>query len=133
MDVLFQHIPKARCCEVLLPLTVPTMYDRAMQALYKLAPAPVAETTADKNSYGFREDRSCADAVGAAFNALSKLNSATWILEGDINGCFDHISMNWLMANIPIEKRIVRQWLQAGYVEKGFYFPTRKGTPQGGI
>ena len=115
------------------PLSIPTMYDRAMQALYKLALAPVAETTADKNSYGFREGRSCADAVGAAFNALSKPNSATWILEGDINGCFDHISMNWLIANIPIEKRILRQWLQAGYVEKGFYFPTRKGTPQGGI
>ena len=49
------------------PLGIPTMYDRAMQALYKLALAPVAETTADPNSYGFREARSCHDAVGAAW------------------------------------------------------------------
>lgn len=115
------------------PLSIPTMYDRAMQALYKLALAPVAETTADRNSYGFREGRSCADAVAAAFNALAKSNSATWVLEGDITGCYDNISKSWLMENIPIEKRILRQWLEAGYVEKGIAYPTKKGTPQGGI
>ena len=115
------------------PLSIPTMYDRAMQALYKLALAPVAETTADRNSYGFREGRSCADAVSAGFNALSKPNSATWILEGDITGCFDNISKSWLMKNIPIEERILRQWLNAGYVEKGLAYPTKHGTPQGGI
>jgi RNA-directed DNA polymerase len=68
-----------------------------MQALYKLALAPVAETKTDRNSYGFREGRSCADAVAAAFNALSKPNSATWIFEGDITGCFDNISATWRM------------------------------------
>ncbi len=115
------------------PLSIPTLFDRAMQALYKLALAPVAESVADRNSYGFREGRSCHDAVAAAFNALSKPNSATWVLEGDITGCFDNISNAWLMANIPIEKRILRQWLRAGYVEKGIVFPTRDGTPQGGI
>jgi RNA-directed DNA polymerase len=115
------------------PLSIPTMRDRAMQALYKHALAPVAETLADRNSYGFREGRSCADAIAALFNALSHPNSATWVLEADITGCFDNISKSWLMVNIPIEKRILRQWLNAGYVEKGFTFPTRKGTPQGGI
>lgn len=115
------------------PLSIPTMYDRAMQALYKLALNPVAETTADSNSYGFREGRSCADAVAAAFNALSKPNSATWVLEGDITGCYDNISKPWLMENIPVEKRILGQWLSAGYVENGITYPTRKGTPQGGI
>jgi len=115
------------------PLSIPTMFDRAMQALYKLALAPVAETIADRNSYGFRESRSCADAVSAAFNALSKPNSATWVLEGDITGCFDNISTLWLMNNIPIDKVILAQWLNAGYIENGFSFPTRKGTPQGGI
>ncbi|MBN2666051.1 MAG: group II intron reverse transcriptase/maturase [Bacteroidales bacterium] len=115
------------------PLSIPTMYDRAMQALYKLALAPVAETTADRNSYGFREGRSCADAVAAAFNALSKPNSATWVLEGDITGCYDNISKSWLMEHIPIEKRILRQWLEAGYVDKGIAYPTKKGTPQGGV
>ena len=83
------------------PLSIPCMTDRAMQALYKLALAPVAETTADPNSYGFREGRSCADAIAAAFNALSKPNSATWVLEGDITGCFDNISHAWMEQHVP--------------------------------
>jgi len=115
------------------PLSIPNMKDRAMQALYKLALAPVAETTADRNSYGFRESRSCADAVSAAFNALSKPNSATWVLEGDITGCYDNISHEWLQRNIPIDKIVLEKWLRAGYIENGITYPTRKGTPQGGI
>jgi len=87
-----------------------------MQALYKLALAPIAETKADGNSYGFREGRSCADAVQAAFNALNKPNSATWALEADITGCFDNISKEWLLDNIPMDKTILRKWLEAGYV-----------------
>jgi RNA-directed DNA polymerase len=115
------------------PLSIPTKHDRAMQALYKLALAPVAETTADRNSYGFREGRSCADAIAAGFNALSKPNSATWVLEGDIKGCFDNISHKWMLENIPMDKVILKKWLKAGYVENGITYPTRKGTPQGGI
>ena len=117
----------------LRPLSIPTMYDRAQQALYKLGLAPVAETTADRNSYGFREGRSCADAVACAFNALSKPNSAAWILEGDIRGCFDNISFDWMLKNIPMDKVVLRKWLRAGYVENGIHYPTRKGVPQGGI
>jgi len=115
------------------PLSIPVMKDRAMQALHKLALAPVAETTADGNSYGFREGRSCADAVQAVFNALNKPNSATWVLEADITGCFDNISKEWLLDNIPMDKIILRKWLEAGYVENGINYPSRKGTPQGGI
>jgi len=114
------------------PLSIPTMLDRAMQALYKLALGPVAETKADSHSYGFREGRSCADAV-AAFNFLSKPNSATWVLEGDIKGCYDNISKEWLLENIPMDKAILKKWLDAGYVEEGITYPSRKGTPQGGI
>ena len=104
-----------------------------MQALYKQALAPVAETTADRNSYGFREGRSCADAIQAGFNALNKPNSATWVLEADIAGCFDNISMEWMLENIPMDRVILRKWLSAGYVENGITYPSRKGTPQGGI
>jgi RNA-directed DNA polymerase len=104
-----------------------------MQALYKLALAPVAETTADRNSYGFREGRSCADAVQAGFNALNKPNSATWILEADIAGCFDNISIQWMTENIVMDKVVLCKWLTAGYVENGITYPSRKGTPQGGI
>lgn len=115
------------------PLSIPTMYDRAQQALYKLALAPVAETTADRNSYGFREGRSCADAIAASFNALSKPNSATWVLEGDIKGCFDNISHQWMLDNIPLDKAVLRKWLATGYIEHNRLYPSRKGTPQGGI
>jgi RNA-directed DNA polymerase len=115
------------------PLSIPTMFDRAMQALYKLALAPVAETTADGNSYGFRESRSCADATAAAFNALSKPNSAPWVLEADITGCFDNICHKWLLDNIPMDREVLRKWLEAGYMEDGILYPSHKGTPQGGI
>ena len=109
------------------------MIDRAQQALYKLALSPVAETTGDRNSYGFREGRSCADAIAASFNALSKPNSAPWILEGDIKGCFDNISQAWMLANIPMDNQVLRKWLRSGYVEDGRMYPMKKGTPQGGI
>jgi len=115
------------------PLSIPIMLDRAMQALYKQALAPVAETTADGNSYGFREGRCCADAIQAGFNALNKPNSATWVWEADITGCYDNISLQWLLDNIPMDKVILRMWLKAGYVENGITYPSRKGTPQGGI
>jgi len=115
------------------PLSIPTMGDRAMQSLFKLALAPVAETTADRNSYGFREGRSCADAVQAAFNALAKPNSATWVFEADITGCYDNISHQWMLANLPMDKVVLKKWLKVGYVEDGILYPTRKGTPQGGI
>jgi RNA-directed DNA polymerase len=115
------------------PLSIPTMKDRSQQALYKLALAPVAETNADGNSYGFREGRSCADAIQAAFNALSKPNSATWVMEADITGCYDNISKEWVLKNIPMDKVILYKWLNTGYVENGITYPTRKGVPQGGI
>ena len=126
------YIPKKKS-NILRPLSIPTLKDRAMQALYKLALAPVAETLADPNSYGFREGRSCADAVAAAFNALSKPNSAAWALEADITGCYDNISHEWMLEKIPMDKVILRKWLKAGYMDDGILYPTRKGTPQGGV
>ena len=115
------------------PLGIPTMLDRAMQALHLLALEPVSETTADRNSYGFRPMRSTADAIEQCFVALSRKNSAKWILEGDIKGCFDNISHDWLLANIPLDKQVLRKWLKAGFMESGGLFPTEAGTPQGGI
>jgi len=114
-------------------LGIPTLRDRAMQALYLLALEPVAETTADPNSYGFRPYRSCRDAIGQCFLSLSKSYSPRWILDADIKACFDWIDHDWLLENIPIEKKVLRQWLESGFVEKGVLFPTRAGTPQGGI
>lgn len=115
------------------PLGIPTMSDRAMQALYLLALEPVAETTADPNSYGFRPRRSAADAIEQCFITLGRRHSSRWILEGDIKSCFDRISHSWLMANIPMDKVVLSRWLAAGYMEKGSFHPTEAGTPQGGI
>jgi RNA-directed DNA polymerase len=109
------------------------MYDRAMQALYLLALDPIAETTADHNSYGFRPMRSTADAIEQCFKLLSRKSAPAWVLEGDIVGCFDHISHEWLLENIPVDKAVLRGWLKAGYVEKQTLFATDEGTPQGGV
>lgn len=115
------------------PLGIPTMKDRAMQALYLMALEPVAETTADNNSYGFRKERSTFDAREQCFCVLAKDVSPEWILEGDIKGCFDHISHEWLLNNIPMDKVMLRKWLNSGFVYNSELFPTVEGTPQGGI
>lgn len=115
------------------PLGIPCMYDRAMQALYALALDPVSEVTADTKSFGFRKGRSCQDACEYIFAALSRKVSAEWVLEGDIKGCFDHISHEWLIENIPMDKSVLKQFLKAGFVFENELFPTDDGTPQGGV
>ena len=125
------HIPKKNGKK--RPRGIPTLTDRAMQALYKLALDPIAETTGDPNSYGFRPERSAADALEQCHKVLAQKTAAAWILEGDIKSCFDRISHDWLLANVPMDKRLLRQWLQAGYLEKYVFHPTEAGTPQGGV
>jgi len=109
------------------------MLDRAMQALYLLALEPVSESTADWNSYGFRPGRSTQDAISHLFVMLSRKGAASWVLEGDIKGCFDNISHKWILDNVMLDKKMLEHWLKAGYVDKGKLFPTNEGTPQGGI
>ncbi len=111
-------------------LGIPTMTDRAMQALYLLGLDPIAETLADGHSYGFRPGRCCADALEQCHKILRGPN---WILEGDIKACFDKISHNWLIENIPMDTEVLRKWLKAGFLEKHVLFATTEGTPQGGI
>lgn len=113
------------------PLGIPAMRDRAMQALWLLALDPVAESTSDRNSYGFHQLRSTADATGQIFICLGNKNTAEWVLEGDIKGCFDNISHDWLLENIPMDRQILRKWLKAGFMDKGLLLATGSGTPQG--
>lgn len=114
------------------PLGIPTMTDRAMQTLYKFSVEPIAETFADPNSYGFRIGRSTHDAIEQCFTDLNKAKSPEWILEGDIKGCFDHISHEWLLEHIPMDTQILEKWLKCGFIETGRLFPTEEGAPQGG-
>lgn len=115
------------------PLGIPTMKDRAMQALHLLTLEPIAESLADYDSYGFRPYRSTHDAISAAAKCLTQKSSAQWILECDIKACFDQISHDWLLKNIPLDKYVLNEWLKAGYVERGKWYKTENGTPQGGI
>src|SRR5436309_15223479 len=94
------------------PLGIPTMKDRSQQALYLLAFDPVVETTADHNSYGFRQQRSCADAIEQCFKTLVKPHPQC-ILEGYVKSCFDLISYYWLLAHVPIYRAIHKKLLKA--------------------
>lgn len=125
------YIPKSRT--KMRPLGIPTMKDRAMHAVHLLALEPISETKADRNSYGFRPERATQDAIEQCFIILSKKTSSVWIFEGDIRGCFDNINHGWIIDNIPMDKKILRKWLKAGYIHKRILYPTDSGTPQGGI
>lgn len=113
-------------------LGIPCMHDRAMQALHLLALEPVAEQGADPNSYGFRKARSIQDAHGRCQMVLAKDDAATWVLDADIEACFDRISHDWLLDHIPMDKSILKKWLKAGYFDGDLFHTTEQGTPQGG-
>lgn len=115
------------------PLGIPSIKCRGLQALHLLALEPVAETLSDKNSYGFRPKRSCADAIEQCFNIFSRKTSSRFVLEGDIKSCFDEICHKWLLDHIPMDKVVLKKWLKCGFINKGTFFPTTVGTPQGGI
>lgn len=115
------------------PLGIPTQNDRCMQALHKLSLEPLSETTADLNSYAYRKNRSVKDAISQIFCVTGYKQSAQWILEADIKGCFDNISHKWTLDNILINKHVLNQWLKSGFVYENHWFKCDSGTPQGGI
>lgn len=114
------------------PLGILTMKDRAMQVLHLLGLDPIAECSADPNSYGFRTERCTADAIEQCHTVLSNRSGARWVLEGDIKSCYDKISHDWLLANIPMDKQLLKKWLKAGFIEKSVFNATEEGVVQGG-
>jgi retron-type reverse transcriptase len=91
---------------------------------------PVVEVLADKNAYGFRPKRSCADAIEQCFKVLCRKSSPNWILEGYIQVCFDKVSHQWLLDNTPMDRNMLEKCLKCGFVELEEFYPTDKGTPQ---
>ena len=127
------NIPKPGTTET-RSLGIPTINDRALQALVKLALEPEWEARFEPNSYGFRPGRSCHDAIEAIFNSIR--SKAKYVLDADIAKCFDRIDHKALISKIhtyPTLSRLIKQWLKAGYCMQGELFPTNEGTPQGGV
>jgi len=116
------------------PLGIPTMHDRALQGVVKMALEPEWEAVFETNSYGFRPGRGCHDAIAAIY--LSIKQKAKWVLDADIARCFDKINHKALLRKLnntsPI-RSIIRGWLKAGVMDQGVFQPTEAGTPQGGV
>jgi RNA-directed DNA polymerase len=115
------------------PLSIPAMRDRAMQALHLQALSPIAETLADRTSFGFREYRSTADAMKYVHLMLSRKTAAPWVVEGDIKGCFDNINHTWLTDHIPMNPIILGKFLKASFSYQKRLYPTTQGSAQGGV
>lgn len=114
------------------PLGIPTMADRARPTLVKSALEPEWEARFEPNSYGFRPGRSCHDAIAAIFTAIGQ--KAKYVLDADIEKCFDRIAHDALLAKLapsPSLRRQLRAWLKAGVLDHGALFPTETGTMQG--
>lgn len=116
------------------PLGIPTMYDRALQGVVKLALEPEWEAVFEPNSYGFRPGRGCHDAIEAIF--LSIKQKPKWVLDADIAKCFDKIDHSTLLRKLnstsPI-RSLIRGWLKAGVIDRNVFQHTEAGTPQGGV
>jgi RNA-directed DNA polymerase len=118
------------------PLGIPTMKDRALQMVVKLALEPEWEAKFERNSYGFRPGRQCMDAIRLIHNVLVQRKgriSSAWILDADIAKCFDNIDHESLLKKLPVFTHVIRGWLKAGAIEFGTFTETTRGTPQGGV
>lgn len=116
------------------PLGIPTMFDRALQALVKLALEPEWEAKFEGNSFGFRPGRSAHDAIGAILNSVRY--KAKFVLDADISQCFDCIDHNALLKKLntfPSLRHQIKSWLKSGVMDKGVFSDTSEGTPQGGV
>ncbi|NEP59658.1 MAG: group II intron reverse transcriptase/maturase [Symploca sp. SIO2G7] len=116
------------------PLSIPTIEDRAKQALVKMALEPEWEAKFEPNSFGFRPGRSAIDIVRKCVKTISK--NPKYILDADIEKCFDKINHNYLLEKLrtyPQLRQQIKAWLQAGVIDDGEFFATDQGSPQGGV
>ena len=118
------------------PLGIPSFEDKLVQEVVRLLLEAIYEGHFEGTSHGFRPHRSCHTALGMIQKSFA---GAKWFIEGDIKGFFDNIDHNVLISilreRISDERflRLIRKFLNAGYVEDWKYNKTYSGTPQGGI
>jgi RNA-directed DNA polymerase len=119
------------------PLGITTIRDRVAQNIVKNLLEPEWEAVFEPNSYGFRAGRSCHDAIEQVFNRFRDNHSGRdkWVLDADISGCFDNLAHESILNSIkstPCEN-LIGEWMKAGYIYEGIFYPTEMGTPQGGV
>ena len=118
------------------PLGIPVIADRCLQALTVNALEPEWEARFEPKSYGFRPGRGCHDAIVAIHTTASRTDAKRlWVLDADLAAAFDHLNHDHICESLGTFPAVglVRQWLTAGVIEDGGFFPTEEGAPQGGV
>lgn len=116
------------------PLGIPTIYERALQALVKTAIEPEWEAIFEAGSYGFRPGRSCHDAISHI--KLTIQQKPKYVLDADIAKCFDRINHNQLLSKLNYKGKVrqqIKAWLKSGVIDEGVFTATTEGSPQGGV
>lgn len=116
------------------PLGIPTIFDRCLQALMKLALEPEWEAKFEPNSYGFRPGRNAHDAIKAIVGCVNKGDK--YVFDADIAKCFDRINHDYLLDKIGFKgsyRKQIKYWLKSGVLDSGSFEETEQGTPQGGV
>ena len=126
-------LPKALPSKDLRPISIPTIFDRCIQALWSLALDPVNEALSDDHNFGFRKGRSPVDAMRYTRDLLRRDDGPEYILEVDVAKGFDSIDHNYILNNIMVNHKILKQWLECGVMDSKQFYYDESGVPQGGI